>query len=230
MQKKKWPLIVALVVGVIVMGVSYHMVQKQVEVATTTVDILVPKTTIESHSVIDSDNLTTIGVPPSVVDDNTATKISQLNGKITTTPLYPGKPIDLRIIAEKTEDIGNKQVVGVYIDAARCAGVTEGDVVDVYRLTQSLQGEAAPIIAANCKVLRITDEKGVPVRGASAIFQGVSAEVGMSKNPRIVYLLISPSEVPYVIQGSVDKPQLALSKKGKEATVQIINTEKDNEE
>lgn len=215
----------ALIVGVMVMGASYHMVRKQVEVATTTVNIVVPKTTIESHSIIDSDNLTTLAVPPSVVDDNTATQTSQLNGKITTTPLYPGKPIDLRVIAEKSADVGNKQVVGVYIDAARCAGVTEGDIVDVYRLTQSSQGEAAPIIAANCKVLRITDEKGVPVRGASAIFQGVSSEVGMAKNPRIVYLLISPSEVPYVIQGSVDKPQIALSKKGKETAVQVIETE-----
>lgn len=225
MQKKKWPLIVGLIVGVIVMGASYYMVQKQVEVATTTVSIVVPKTTIESHSIIDSDNLTTLAVPPSVVDDDTATQPNQLNGKITTTPLYPGKPIDLRVIAEKTADVGNKQVVGVYIDAARCAGVTEGDIVDVYRLTQSSQGEAAPIIAANCKVLRITDEKGVPVRGASAIFQGVSSEVGMAKNPRIVYLLINPAEVPYVIQGSVDKSQIALSKKGKETAVQVIETE-----
>lgn len=224
-MQKKWPLIVGLIVGVIVMGASYYMVQKQVEVATTTVSIVVPKTTIESHSIISSDNLTTLAVPPSVVDDDTATQPNQLNGKITTTPLYPGKPIDLRVIAEKPEDVGNKQVVGVYIDAARCAGVTEGDIVDVYRLAQSSQGEAAPIIAANCKVLRITDEKGVPVRGASAIFQGVSSEVGMAKNPRIVYLLINPAEVPYVIQGSVDKPQIALSKKGKETAVQVIETE-----
>lgn len=229
-MQKKWPLIVALVVGVIVMGASYYMVQKQVEVATTTVNIVVPKTTIESHSLINSDNLTTLAVPPNVVDDNTATKTNQLNGKITTTPLYPGKPVDLRVIAEKTEDIGNKQVVGVYIDAARCAGVTEGDIVDVYRLTQSSQGEAAPMIALNCKVLRITDDKGVPVRGASAIFQGVSAEVGMAKNPRIVYLLISPAEVPYVIQGSIDKPQIALSKKGKESIVKIVETEEEKEE
>ena len=229
-MQKKWPLIIALVVGLIVMGASYYMVRKQVEIATTTVNIVVPKTTIESHSIINSDNLTTLAVPPSIVDNNTATEISQLNNKITTTPLYPGKPIDIRVLAEKSADVGNKQVVGVYIDAARCAGVTEGDIVDVYRLTQSSQGEAAPIVAVNCKVLRITDEKGVPVRGASAIFQGVSAEVGMAKNPRIVYLLINPAEVPYVIQGSIDKPQIALSKKGKESIVKIVETEEEKEE
>lgn len=199
------------------MGVSYYLVQKQVKTATETVKVVVPKTDIESHSVIKPENLETKSVPPSIVDENTAKTVSQLANKISTIPLYAGKPIDLRVVAEKPEEVGNKQVVGVYIDAARCAGVTEGDVVDVYRLNQTSQGEASPRVAFNCKVLRITDEKGVPVKGASAIMQDVGADVGVIKDPRIVYLLIEPTEVPYVIQGSLSESQslLALSKKGK---------------
>lgn len=221
-MKQRLPLIIALVVGIGITIFSYAMVQKKVDTATQTVAIMVPKTTIEAFSVIKKENLMTVHIPPTITDENTAKAADQLIGKIPTAPLYPGKPIDLRMVAEKPEDVGDKQVVGAYIDAARCAGVTEGDVVDVYRVSSSIQGEPAPLIALNCRVLRITDDKGIPVKGASAIMQNVSTDVGLVRDPRIVYLLVKSQEVPYVIQGSLSKTEsyLALAKKGKETAVQ----------
>lgn len=215
-MEKRIPLIIALIIGLAVMGFSYMKIKQQVVAATTTVNILVPKASIEAYSVVTKDNLTMIAVPPNITDENTATSPEEIDGRITTTPLYAGKPIDLRTIVSKAENYDEKQVVGIYIDAARCAGVNEGDIVDVYRISPNNQGEAAPKIAQNCRVLRVTDEKGVPVRGASAILQSASASVNIIKTPRIVYLLISPQEVPYVIQGSSEQSFLSLSKKTKE--------------
>lgn len=216
-MQKKIIIGVALLLGIVAMIFSYNMINKQVEEATTTVDIIVPKTDIEAYSTISGDNLTTKSVPPNIVDKNTVTSREQIVGQSTTAPLYAGKPIDLRTIVSAKEDLKNKQVVGVYIDAARCAGVTEGDIADVYRIP-TIPGNPSPRIAVNSRVLKITDEKGTPVRGASSLAANGTSEVGVVKNPRIVYLLINPEEVPLVIQGSLDKSQsfLALSKKSKE--------------
>lgn len=215
-MKKRLPLIIALIAGIIIMGFSYAKIQKQVETATATVQVLVPKTNIEAYSIVTKENLAITEVPPNIIDEYTAVSPEQIDGRITTAPLYSGKPIDLRTIIAPSEDYQDKQVVGVYIDAARCAGVNEGDIVDVYRISPQSQGEAAPKIAMNCRVLRITDEKGIPVRGASAILQSASESININKNPRIVYLLIKPEEVPYVIQGSSDQSYLSLSKKTRE--------------
>lgn len=223
-MKKRIPLIIALVIGIAIMGVSYTKINEQVETATTTVKVLVPKANIEAYSVIARDNLTVAEIPPGIADEYTATGTEQVADRVTTAPLYAGKPIDLRTIIAKTEDHQDKQVVGVYIDAARCAGVNEGDIVDVYRISPQSQGEAAPKIADNCRVLRVTDAKGTPVRGASALLQNASESINISKDPRIVYLLIKPQEVPYVIQGSSETSYLSLSKKSKE-TIEVQITE-----
>jgi len=214
--KNRIPLIIALIVGIASMVFSYQSLNNQIESATTTVEIVVTKNSIEAYSVIDSSNLTLKSVPPSIVDDNTVLDPSLIANKICTSPIYADKPIDVRIIAEKSEDTGNKQIVGVYIDAARCAGVTEGDIVDVYRIGETFQGEAAPRIAANCRVVRIANDKGVVVK--STVLSGVSGSVGLNTPPQIVYLLVNPAEVPYVISGASNetKSRIALSKKSKE--------------
>lgn len=226
-MKFRIPLIISLVAGIVIMAFSYLALNKQVKSATTTIDIIVPRSNIEAYSVISSSNLTIKAVPPSIIDKNTARSPDQIANKICTSPLYAGKPIDTRTIAQKPDDIGSKQVIGVYIDAARCAGVTEGDIVDVYRVGEAAQGEAAAKIAGNSRVIRITDEKGVAIR--STILQEVSGEVGVAVNPRIVYLLVNPLEVPYVIQGAVDKSKslIALSKKSKES-LGVIEPEAEN--
>lgn len=222
-MRNKIPLILALLIGIVVMMFSYNLMQKQVEEATTTVAILVPKSDIEAYSIVTAENLTTLQVPPSIVDANTVVEFGDITDKVCTVPLYTNKPIDIRNIADKPSEIGNKQVVGVYIDAARCAGVVDGDLVDVYRVNPGTQGEAAPLIAQNARVIRVTDEKGVPVKGASAVLQSAETAISVVKNPRIVYLLVTPNEVPQVIQGSLaDTNNLALSKKGQETEVVVI--------
>lgn len=215
-MKRRIPLVITLFIGIAIMAFSYSAVNKQVKTATTTINVVVPLDNIEAYSTINSKNLTIKAVPPSIVDKNTVRRLSQIANKICTSPLYSGKPIDIRTIAQKPDDIGNKQVIGVYIDAARCAGVTEGDIVDVYRVGEAAQGEAAQKIAVNSRVMRITDEKGVAVK--STILSEVGGGVGVTVNPRIVYLMVNPLEVPYVIQGTVDKSKslIALSKKSKE--------------
>ena len=79
-------------------------------------------------------------------------------------------------------------------------------------------GNPSPCIASNSRVLKITDEKGASVKNTS-IAASVASEAGAVKTPRIVYLLVKPAEVSFVIQGSVDqeKSYLALAKKSKES-------------
>ncbi len=214
-------MIFALIISLAAFGFSYAKIQQHIEASTTTVRVLVPKDTIEAYSVVTSDNLTTIAVPPNITDENTALSPEQIEDRIAVAPLYAGKPIDIRTVISKAEDLEEKQVVGVYIDPARCAGVNEGDLVDIYRISPTSQGEAAPKIAQNCRVLRVTDDKGVSTRGVSVV-QSAAASANLTKPPRIVYLLVSPQEVPYVIQGSAEQSYLSLSKKTKETIDPVV--------
>jgi Flp pilus assembly protein CpaB len=86
--KKRIPLIIALVIGIAVMGFSYTKIQEQVETATTTVQVLVPKANVEAYSMVTKDNLTVAEVPPSIADEFTAVSPEQVDGRITTAPLY----------------------------------------------------------------------------------------------------------------------------------------------
>ena len=88
----------------------------------------------------------------------------------------------MRTVVVAKEDLKDKQVVGVYIDAARCAGVTDGDIADVYRVP-TVPGNPSPRIAVNSRVLKITDEKGTPVRGASSLRRKCLLRVGAVRNP-----------------------------------------------
>ncbi len=200
----------ALIVGIGVAIFSYTTINQRVELATKTVQVVVLKTDVDAYSAISAKNIETKAVPPYLVDDYTAIKPEQVSDRVTSAPIYAGKPIDMRNIVDPKEDMQDKQVVGIYVDAARFAGVTEGDIVDVYRVSVAA-GNPSPCIASNSRVLKITDEKGVALKNLEGQKQG---------QPHIVYLLVKPSEVPQVVQGSVvqEKTYLALSKKSKEST------------
>ena len=212
-MQKKIIIGLALILGIGMTLFSYTMISEQVETATKTVEIVVLKTDVEAYSIIDAKNITTKAVSPNIADEKTVTKQENVIGKATAAPLYAGKPIDIRNIIDAKEDIQEKQVVGVYIDAARCAGVTEGDIVDIYRVTESA-GNPSPCIASNSRVLKVTNESGVSVKQLS---NGDAKTYGA---PKIIYLLVKPAEVSFVIQGSVEQKNtyLSLAKKSKEST------------
>ncbi|NLN47963.1 MAG: hypothetical protein GX154_02485 [Clostridiales bacterium] len=214
-MQKKLIIGLALLIGIGIAVFAYTAINKQVEEATQTVQIVVLQTDVDAFSSISPKNITTKAVPPNIVDDFTVTSPEQITELFTSAPLYAGKPIDIRNIVDPKEDMQDKQVVGVFIDSARYAGVTEGDIVDIYRV-DTTPGVSSPCVASNSRVLKIIDDKGFAVQ---KLAKGTVTEAGSPSMPHIVYLLINPSEVPFVVQGSVEqeKTHLALAKKSKES-------------
>ena len=178
--------------------------------------VVVASAQIEAYSNLSSDNIQIEYISSKLVDEFTARDIVELADKVTMIPLYPGHPIDIRLVADKPDEIGNSQVVGVHIDSVRFAGVSDGDTVDVYWLDSENLASPAQKIASNAKILKVTDEKNVSITEATNIARSAAASAGLTgiATPRIVYLLVKPEEVPYVIQGSVPgSNNISLSKK-----------------
>lgn len=214
--REKWSIVLIIIVGLIVALFSWHMVQEQINNAEKTATIIVPNKDIEAYSVITSENLSTVQLPLRAVDKYMARDKSQIVNKVTTIPLLTKKPVDTRMLTDRKSNLGNKQVVGVYVDAARCAGVQEGDLVDVYWLQGTEIAQPSSPIARNVRVLRVSDERGIPVKSSSVVAQNIGADTALARAPKIVYLVLSPEEVPYVINGSAENSKIALSKKSKE--------------
>lgn len=222
-------LVVALLIGGVTTVYSYGKIKEHQKKELELVPIVVAATKTEPYSLLSDDSIKIEYVSSKFVDEFTATDLSEVNGKITTIPLYKDKPIDIRLIADKPEEIGNKQVVGVHIDAVRFAGVGDGDIVDIYWLDKE-ELSPAQKIAHNVRVLRVTDEKGVPLNESINIARSAATSAGLveNKNPRIVYLLLEPEEVPYVIQGSTPgSTKISFSKKPVEdnITFEVIKDE-----
>lgn len=216
-------MLVAILAGGLVTGVSYVKIKDKQNKELDTKPVVVMVGDVEAFSVISEDNLKTAYVSSKFIDEFIATDIRQVKGKISTTPLYKDKPIDVRVITEKSSDVGNKQVVGVNIDYVRFAGVTVGDIVDVYWLDNNIVAER---IARNAEVVRIADEKLIPLSAAA------SAGIIEGKNPKVVYLRIKPEEVQRVIMGSTPgNTNISLSKKSAEDfEEQVIEVEETEEE
>jgi len=217
--KRVSPGLLAVVVGLAVAVFAWNALHRQVTEARQTVRVVVPKHDIGAYSVVNASDLGTKEVPPSAVDGFTVRKAGEAAGKVATAPLYAGKPIDRRVLAEPSGDVGGRQVVGVNVDAARCAGVRAGDVVDVYWLRPE-QGAWAPsqsavLVARDVRVLKVCDERGQEVEGSPSVLQGaVGAVAAARKEPKVVYLLVKPEDVPKVIGGAAEKSAfIALARK-----------------
>jgi len=209
-------LILALIVGGAISIYAYKEIKAAQAKELDLTPVVVASAQIEAYSNLSPDNIKIEYVSSKFVDEFTAKNVEEITDKITMVPLYPGRPIDIRLVADKPEEIGEGQVVGVNIDSVRFAGVTEGDTVDVYRL--DIENLAAPAqkIASNAKVLKVTDEKNISINEANNIARSAAASAGLTQvaTPRIVYLLVKPEEVPYVIQGSLPgSTVISLSKK-----------------
>ncbi|MDN5375117.1 MAG: hypothetical protein PWQ39_157 [Thermacetogenium sp.] len=216
---RRWPLYLAILAGVAVALFSWFTLNKQIQQTQTTVSVVVPKEDIDAFAIISPDKLVIKEVLSISADKYTAREIHEVAGMLTTAPLYAGKPVDVRYLEEPSEDTGNYHVVGVNIDAARAAGVKAGDVVDVYWLKPE-QGAWAPtqasqLIATNVRVLRVCDERGQPImEEAKTLQSAVGGVVAPNREPKIVYLVVKPEDVPLIIGGSaVKSTSIALARK-----------------
>ncbi len=142
--------------------------------------VVVASAQIEAYSNLSSDNIQIEYISSKLVDEFTARDIVELADKVTMIPLYPGHPIDIRLVADKPDDIGNSQVVGVHTDLVRFAGVSEGDTVDVYWLDSENLASPAQKIASNAKILKVTDEKNVSITEATNIARSAAASAAQS--------------------------------------------------
>ena len=87
-MQKKIIIGLALILGVGMTIFSYTMISQRVESAMETVQVVALKNDVEAFSTIDSKNITTIFVPPNIVDENTVTKKEEIIGQATAIPIY----------------------------------------------------------------------------------------------------------------------------------------------
>lgn len=209
-------LILALIVGSAISIYAYRVIKTQQAKELELTPVVVASAQIDAYSNLSPDNIKIEYISAKLVNEFTAKDMNELTDKVTMVPLYPGHPIDIRLVADKPDEIGDGQVVGVNIDSVRFAGVTEGDTVDVYWLGTENVAMPAQKIASNAKVLKVTDEKNISIAEKNNIARSAAASAGLVDvaTPRIVYLLVKPEEVPYVIQGSQPgSSSISLSKK-----------------
>ncbi|MDH7578194.1 MAG: RcpC/CpaB family pilus assembly protein [Bacillota bacterium] len=217
-SRRNWPVYLAVFVGLVVALLSWNKLSAETRRAQETVAVVVPVRDVQAYSTLSQEDLMLARIPARAADAYTAKNASEVAGKVTTAPLYRGKPVDVRFLVEPSENAGNYQVVGVNVNAARAAGVKPGDLVDVYWLRPE-QGwvpeQSSLLLAQDVRVLRVCDERGTPVGEEPKTVQGaVVSAVGPAREPRIVYLLVKPEDVSKIIAGSADKSSfIALARK-----------------
>ena len=211
MQRKKWALIAAMVMGLLVAGVSaYYLLQLAADYQEMT-QIVVPKTKIPAYSLLTEDKLGIKTVPVGSADAAAAADISQVLGKVATSELFSGEQIRLERLTDKELVDTSRNQVAVNINLTRSVGgqITPGVLVDVYWL----QGEQVPgaLLAVNAVVLAVLDGEGNNLIGSKNRIIGEVQHKGL---PAVVVLSVEPQYVPQLIRGSADESTgLVLVKK-----------------
>ena len=220
-------LLVSVVIGVALCVVSWGKINTYQQKQLDTVEVVVASRNIEAYSLLSNENLKTINVSSKFVDEYTVVDGESVKGKITNVPVYMGKPIDSRYVTDKPKDIGNRQVVGVYIDVVRYSGVNNGDIVDVFWVGSKDKFTSATKIASNARVLKIANDSGEEIQELDGVLKSTAVSAGVAKanTPSAVYLLVRPEEVPYVIQGSnkSNSDKIALAKKSEDTKDEALN-------
>ncbi len=209
LNKKHWVIIIAVVLAAAAAVASWIGLHKQINQATKREMVVTVVADMPPMTMLTAGNVKLIDVPLSSVNEYIVKAPADIIGQITTVPLFSGGMIDKRVIAQPSI-LGNCQLVGIYTDPARYAGVQENDVVDIYWVQQDKQPLAAVIIAKDAKVYKIADEAGSTIKSNNVVTQAVNSA---TKAPKIVYLLVKPEEAPYVINGAIDNKTMALVKK-----------------
>lgn len=220
---KKLPHVLAVAVGLTVAFFAWSHVNRQVTAAKQAVTVPVPARDVDAYTVIKKEDMAPVNIPSTAVDDYTVLKLDEAVNKVTLSPLYRGKPIDRRSLADPDSNAGNYQVVGINVDPARAAGVRPGDLVDVYWLPPERGGwtpdGGTSLVAKGVRVLKVCDEKGNPVEEpGGAIQQAVTGAVAPRRGVAIVYLAVRPEDVARVIGGAAPKSaSIALARRSGEA-------------
>ena len=207
---RKAPAILAVLAGVASAVFAWRAVNEKVARATQTVSVVVAARDVEAYTLLDRSVLTYREVPAAAADGFTVQKAEAAVGKVALAPLYKDKPIDMRFLAEPSDDAAGFQVVGVNVDPARAAGVKPGDLVDVYWLTPDqgawVPGSGATLVARAVRVLKVCDDRGNPLAEGNLLQQAASAgSAAFGKGPSIVYLAVRAEDVPRVIGGAAPK-------------------------
>jgi Flp pilus assembly protein CpaB len=205
--------IIAIIIGLATCITSVYFLFQYAATHQQMTSIVVPKTNIEAYEQITEDMVGIKSVPIGSTDKSIAAAPSQVLGKTTTVPLYPGEQIRLERLAEKMISDVNKHQVAVNINLTRSvAGNLEvGNLVDVYWVSDTLLPSSP--IARDCVVLKITDGQGLPVKIREK--QSSIPEIEETKSlPAVVVLAVNPSEIPQLVRGSADiSKEIVLVKK-----------------
>lgn len=219
---KKLPHVLAIILGLAAALIAWSQVNRQVTEARQTVTVVALNKDLDAYTAIKIEDLTPVSLPTAAVDNYAATKPEEVAGKIALAPLFKGKPVDKRSLADPGSSAGNYQVIGINVDPARAAGVRAGDIVDVYWLLPERGGwtpeNATYKVAGGVRVLKVCDEKGIPLEEPGGpVQQTFVGTVTPKKSASIVYLAVRPEDVPRVIGGSAPKSaSIALAKRTNE--------------
>lgn len=235
LRKNRWPIIAAIVVGLLVAGGAIYFLLQFAGSYQETAQIVVPKSHIAAYETITEEKLDIKAVPAGSVGNGVATDAAQILGKVTAADLFPGEQIRLERLADSALIDVEKQQVAINVNLTRSVGkqVSPGDLVDVYWV----QSDAVPgaLMTTDAVVLALMDEAGKDVRNsggtiANLVSQPAAASESQTGLPQIAVLSVNPRDVAQLVRGSADgNANMVLVKKLKEGGTHLAAPAAENE-
>lgn len=204
MQRKiPWTLILAVVVGLIIAGVSSYYLFRYASSRQVTDQVPVPNRDILAYEEITSKDLVWRTIPSGGFEPGAAKTPEEVVGKIALTTLYKGEQVRLERLTDRAKFNVNQQLVTVNIDLTRSGGgnIKSGDLVDVYWLeSNQIPGS---LVARDAVVISLQDAQGRLVTGqAGGSGISLTPEGQTPPLPAAVTLAVKPEEVGLIVRGA----------------------------
>jgi pilus assembly protein CpaB len=128
---------------------------------------------LQAFTTLSSENTEPVQVPQRWAADNSVLKASDIDGRVTATPLAAGSPVNLDSLVPPSDLDPNEREVAVNVDAVTgLAGrVRPGDRVDVYATFTDVPGltKQTRILVENVRVVSVAGQQQVQSSDAKTI-------------------------------------------------------------
>lgn len=164
MNKKKLIIVIAIfVIGLVSAGFSFVMINKNIQAAKQTKQIVVASRNLNPYETLTSSDLKYVDVPINTDAEKLYTDKSLLVGKVVTSSLTQNDWIVSDYVSEP-ESIKNLAFLTLKTDYTRTGGAKPGDVVDIYYINSKKENGVEVTIrekvAYDVVVINITDKNG----------------------------------------------------------------------
>lgn len=208
LRKKRVQYAVVILVGIVVTVASFVHLQSRFQPEETLL-ILVPKSDIPPYTTISTSHLVEKRIPLGTETPYMVREYGNIVGKMSTTMLPAGIPVDNRLLIDEKDLTRGRQIVTIGTDYIRSAGAQPGNTVDVYFVNPEQQPwlptASAHLVARNAIVVSISSKDGQSLETKdSPIPAGTLPVNPVNQGTRgAVRLAVNPQDVPKIVAGAL---------------------------